>query len=74
MGLAFYRSGATIIVTDQIHTGIILEVPMFDSLADRIKQDERVDGQYARYLRWALVAVISSTLFGGLYLVVQKLE
>ena len=48
---------------------------MFDSLSDRIRQDE----QYGvttldRFLRWGLVTVISIMLFGGLYLVVQKLE
>ena len=39
---------------------------MFDSLADRIREDEQVTaGQ--RYLRWAAILVISVVLFGGLY-------
>ncbi len=41
---------------------------MFDSLADRIKQDERQDvSSTERYFRWALIAVLSVLLFGGLY-------
>ena len=48
---------------------------MFDSLADRIRQDEQIGvNKFERVLRWGLVAIISLTLFGGLYLVVQKLE
>ena len=48
---------------------------MFDSLSDRIKQDEQIQvNKFERWLRWGLVAIISFTLFGGLYLVVQKLE
>jgi len=49
---------------------------MFDSLSDRIRQDEQVGAhrQLERFLRWGLVAIISLTLFGGLYLIVQKLE
>jgi hypothetical protein len=48
---------------------------MFDSLSDRIRQDEQVGAhKLERFLRWALVAIISLMLFGGLYLVVQKLE
>ena len=39
---------------------------MFDSLADRIREDEQLTaGQ--RYIRWAGVLVISVVLFGGLY-------
>ncbi len=48
---------------------------MFDSLSDRIRQDEEVGvNKLERILRWGLVALISVMLFGGLYLVVQKLE
>lgn len=48
---------------------------MFDSLSDRIRQDEQIGvNKLERLLRWGLVAIISLTLFGGLYLVVQKLE
>ena len=48
---------------------------MFDSLVDRIKQD---DGPPATpkevFVRWAVVVLIAVLLFGGLYLVVQHLE
>lgn len=48
---------------------------MFDSLADRIKQDEQQSvNKTERYLRWALVAVVSIVLFGGLYIGVRFLE
>jgi len=48
---------------------------MFDSLSDRIRQDEQIGvNKLERFLRWGLVAIISLTLFGGLYLVVQHLE
>jgi hypothetical protein len=46
---------------------------MFDSLADRIREDEQVTaGQ--RYIRWAAILVISVILFGGLYFGVQFLN
>ncbi len=48
---------------------------MFDSLADRIKQDEQQEvNRTERLIRWALVAVISVLLFGGLYFGVRMLE
>jgi hypothetical protein len=48
---------------------------VFDSLSDRIKQDEQFGAhKLERYLRWGLVVLLSFMLFGGLYLVVQKLE
>jgi hypothetical protein len=48
---------------------------MFDSLADRIKQDEhQAVNNTERYLRWALVAIVSIVLFGGLYMGVRLLE
>ena len=48
---------------------------MFDSLSDRMKQDEQMEvNKVERYLRWALVALLSFTLFGGLYLVVRNFE
>ena len=40
---------------------------MFDSLADRIREDEQLTASQ-RYIRWAGVLVISVVLFGGLYL------
>ena len=48
---------------------------MFDILSDRIRQDEQfANHKLERILRWGLVAIVSFTLFGGLYLIVQKLE
>jgi hypothetical protein len=39
---------------------------MFDTLADRIREDEQITtGQ--RYIRWAAVLVISILVFGGLF-------
>ena len=51
------------------------EVSMFDSLADRIKQDEeKSTPKMERYLRWGAVAVLSVLVFGGLYLGVSFLN
>jgi hypothetical protein len=48
---------------------------MFDSLADRIREDDRKEvNNTERYLRWAAVAIISVLLFGGLYMGVRLLE
>lgn len=48
---------------------------MFDSLVDRIKQDETSpSANRERVIRWAVVVLISIVLFGGLYMVVQHLE
>ena len=48
---------------------------MFDSLADRMKEDEQQSVKPAeRYLKWAAVIVISFLLFGGLYMGVRLLE
>ena len=46
---------------------------MFDSLADRIREDEQVSANQ-RYLRWAAILIISVVLFGGLYFGVQFLN
>ena len=47
---------------------------MFDSLSDRIKQDEGVAANWTqRLIRWAVVIVLSVLLFGGLYFVVRWL-
>ena len=46
---------------------------MFDSLADRIREDEQVSASQ-RYIRWAAILVISVVLFGGLYFGVQFLN
>ena len=48
---------------------------MFDSLADRIREDDRKEiNNTERYIRWAAVIVISVVLFGGLYMGVKLLE
>jgi hypothetical protein len=48
---------------------------MFDSLVDRIKQDDGPPAKASeRLLRWAVVVLVSVLLFGGLYMVVQHLE
>ena len=41
---------------------------MFDTLDDQIKADERREiSPKEKYIRWAVVAVSSLLLFGGLY-------
>jgi hypothetical protein len=48
---------------------------MFDSLADRIKQDEGPPAKVSeRIIRYAVVVIVAIVLFGGLYMVVQHLE
>ena len=48
---------------------------MFDSLADRIKQDDGPPAKTGeRLIRWAVVVIVSLVLFGGLYMVVQHLD
>lgn len=48
---------------------------MFESLADRIKADERQQvNSTERIIRWVLGLVISVVVFGGLYLGVRLLE
>jgi hypothetical protein len=48
---------------------------VFDSLSDRMKEDENQSVKASeRYLRWAAVLVISVLLFGGLYFGVRMLE
>jgi hypothetical protein len=47
---------------------------MFDSLADRIKKDERQDVTTVQLaMRWASIVIISVAMFGGLYLAVHYL-
>jgi hypothetical protein len=48
---------------------------MFDSLADRIREDEHKEvNSTERYIRWAAVIVLSLVVFGGLYMGVHLLE
>ena len=46
---------------------------MFDSLADRIREDEHVSASQ-RYMTWAAVLLISCLIFGGLIFVVRYFE
>jgi hypothetical protein len=47
---------------------------MFDSLADRIREDEHKEvNSTERIIRWVAIAVISVALFGGLYYGVRML-
>lgn len=48
---------------------------MFESLADRMKEDEHKEvNQTERIIRWVVVAILSIVLFGGLYMGVRMLE
>jgi uncharacterized membrane protein len=48
---------------------------MFDSLADRMKQDQKQEvNATERTIRAIAVIVISVLVFGGLYVVVRLLE
>ena len=48
---------------------------MFDSLADRIREDNQKEVcNTERYIRYAAVLVISLILFGSLYFGVRMLE
>jgi Ni,Fe-hydrogenase I cytochrome b subunit len=48
---------------------------MFDSLADRIRQDEHNEvSNNERLVRWLAMLVISLIVFGGLYMGIRMLE
>ena len=48
---------------------------MFDSLADRIREDDHKEvNTTERVVRWVVIAVASFVLFGGLYYGVRMLE
>ena len=48
---------------------------MFESLADRIREDEHGTIKTSeRLVRWVVVAVVSVLLFGGLYIGIRMLE
>jgi len=48
---------------------------MFDSLTDRIREDEHKEvNQTERVVRWLVVAVLSILIFGGLYMGIRMLE
>jgi Ni,Fe-hydrogenase I cytochrome b subunit len=48
---------------------------MFDSLADRIRQDEHNEiSNNERMVRWLAMLVVSVLVFGGLYFGIRMLE
>jgi hypothetical protein len=48
---------------------------MFDSLADRMREDDHQEVKTSeRVIRWLLISVLSIVLFGGLYLGIRMLE
>jgi len=48
---------------------------MFDSLADRMREDEHKEVKSTeRIMRWLVVAVGSVVIFGGLYLGIRMLQ
>ena len=48
---------------------------MFDSLSDRMKQDEKLEVNSAeKAIRWVVVTIVSVLVFGGLYFSVRLLE
>jgi len=48
---------------------------MFDTLADRIRQDEHAEvSNNERIIRYVVVLVVTVILFGGLYFGVRMLE
>lgn len=48
---------------------------MFDSLADRMREDEHQEVKTSeRVIRWIVISVVSILLFGGLYLGIRMLE
>ena len=47
---------------------------MFDSLADRIREDEHKEvNTTERTIRWVVIAVLSVLVFGGLYYGIRML-
>jgi amino acid permease len=48
---------------------------MFDTLADRIKQDDGSPAKKSELIvRFLMIVLVAVVLFGGLYMVVQHLE
>ncbi len=47
---------------------------MFDSLADRMREDEVKETTTQRILRYGAIFLVAVVLFGGLYFGVQYLE
>jgi hypothetical protein len=48
---------------------------MFDSLADRIREDEKgQNNPTERIVRWVIVSVVSVLVFGGIYWGIHLLQ
>jgi hypothetical protein len=48
---------------------------MFESLSERIKEDEHKEiNRTERIIRWVVIAVLSVVLFGGLYMGIRMLQ
>ena len=48
---------------------------MFDSLADRIREDDHQEVKTSEtVIKWLLISVLSIVIFGGLYLGIRMLE
>jgi hypothetical protein len=53
----------------------VKEVPMFDSLADRIREDDQKNSNPTeRIVRWVIVSVVSVVVFGGIYWGIHLLQ
>jgi hypothetical protein len=71
-----YNSGRFVRLVSLIdlYTGF-LGGSMFESLSERIKEDEHKEiNRTERIIRWVVIAVLSVVLFGGLYMAVRMLE
>lgn len=48
---------------------------MFETLDERIKQDEKDTGSAReKYMKWAMTVVVTCLLFGGLYVSMLMME
>jgi hypothetical protein len=77
----FCRRRTTIKLSDAVsyclvfYNGLVRRCSMFDSLADRMKADDKLEtNNTEKMIRWLAVAVLSVLLFGGLYFGVRMLE
>lgn len=47
---------------------------MFETLDDRIKQDDIQTSPREKYMKWAMTLVVTVLLFGGLYVGMLMME
>jgi hypothetical protein len=47
---------------------------MFETLDERIRQDEKDTSPRERYMKWAMTVVVTVLLFGGLYFSMLMME